>query len=112
MDRLARGTLPVYDPERLAVQSDGLFVGEDLVRVVTSQLQVVNGAVLLASGGKVLPEDGCQLLQAVGGVRLQVPGGAPVQQAALRAQQAVIGRVPDQGVAEPITTAFPAAIAS
>ena len=72
------------------------------VGVVPSQLEVVDGAVVLARCSKVMAEDGGDIGEALGRVRLQVPGRPGVQLAPLRTEQAVVCGVPDEGVMEAV----------
>ena len=88
--------------ERLAVGDDGLFVGEDPGRVVAGHLQVVGGPLPSPAAAKWRPRTAATSSRRSVARGLQVPGGARVQRPALGAQQAVVGRVPDQGVAEPV----------
>ena len=62
----------------------------------------MDGTVVFACRGEVMAEDGGHLRQAVGGARLEVPGGSGMELAPSGAQQAAIGRVTDQCVPETV----------
>ena len=97
-----RRAIPVDHREHLAVQINGLVVGEDPGGAVPCQLQIMGGAVGLAGGGEVASQHGRHLLQSTLGARFQFPGGPAVELAALRAQEAAVGRLTDHGVTETV----------
>ena len=100
--QLHRGLALARDGERGAVGRDGLVVREGRGGVVGRDLVVAQGALRFPGGGEVPAEDGGHLVRSALGCRLERPGGAAVQQAALGAQQPVVGRLLNQGVPEAV----------
>jgi len=70
--------------------------------VVAGQFQVAERAFGYAGRGVVPSEDGGGLFFPAGAPDLPRPGGAPVQVAALRAQQPAVRCLLDEGVPEPV----------
>ena len=100
--RLSRRALLGRDRQGGAERGDRFVVGEGRRGVVAGHLEVPQGARLLPGRGEVRAEHGGDLFLAAPRRGLQRPGGPAVQQAALRAQQAVVGRLLDEGVAEAV----------
>ena len=70
--------------------------------MVARDLVVAQGALRFPGGGEVPAEDGRHLVRSAVRCCLERPRGAAVQQAALGAQQPVVGRLLDQGVPEAV----------
>ena len=97
-----RGLALARDLQRGAEGRDGLVVGEGRGGVVARDLVVAQRPAWFPGGGEVPAEDGGHLVRSAVRRRLERPRGAAVQQAALGAQQPVVGRLLDQGVPEAV----------
>ena len=100
--RLGRRALLGRDRQGGAERGDRLVVGEGRRGVVARHLEVPQGARRFSGRGEVPSEHGGDLFLAALRRGLERPGGPAVQQAALRAQQAVVGGLLDEGVAEAV----------